>query len=388
VSAPPAGPAVRRPRPRLRPTYVAGRGAVTGFGSGCRRLLAAIRAGETAVLPRRRTAALDVPTEVAAEITASDLDELGGVADLAFAVACRAAREALAEAGDPAPGAIGLVLSSTKADLSGIYGPGEGLGLPSRLAARIAAELGLRGVLGALSCACASGVSALSYGARHLTCTEDERVLVLGVDLLHEFILTGFGALNALDPRPCRPFDLARRGVSLGEGAAAMLLSVHPDESVGAALVGHGAANDACHVTGPDRQGAGLALAARRALAGADLVPGDIDLIHLHGTATPANDTTEALGLCTVFGGRTPPAFGTKAQTGHTLGAAGIVETIIAIDALQRGLAPANVALERPDVDPGLDLVRTPRALARPRHALKVASGFGGFQGALVLSCP
>ena len=147
----------------------------------------------------------------------------------------------------------------------------------------------------------------------------------------------------------------------------------------------HGGANDACHVTGPDREGKGLALAAARALAQAGADPRDVDVVHLHGTATQANDTTEALGLVSLFGGRTPPAFGSKAQTGHTLGAAGVLETIAAIEALQRGSAPANLGLDDPDVDAGLDLVRAERTLPRARTALKVASGFGGIQAAVVL---
>ena len=105
----------------------------------------------------------------------------------------------------------------------------------------------------------------------------------------------------------------------------------------------------------------------------------------MHGTATAANDATEAIGLGALFGGRTPPAFGTKGQTGHTLGASGVLETIVTLAALQRARAPANVGLEDSDVDPALDLVRTPRTLVRARHALKVASGFGGVQAATVV---
>jgi 3-oxoacyl-[acyl-carrier-protein] synthase-1 len=207
---------------------------------------------------------------------------------------------------------------------------------------------------------------------------------VVGVDVLHPFVMAGFGSLNALDPARCRPFDVARRGVSLGEGAAALLLGCEPG-ALGGELIGHGGANDACHVTGPDRLGAGLALAVERALSSAGVGSAAIDVVHVHGTATPANDRTEALGLTTAFGGRTPAAFGTKAQTGHTLGASGVLETIVTLALLQRGEVPANVGLECPDVDPALDLVRGRRPLARARHALKVASGFGGIRAATVV---
>ncbi len=365
--------------------FVAGRGAVTGFGAGRATFADAVFAGQTAVLPRRRTAAFDVPTTVAAEIPATTFAAAWPPADQAFHTAALAAHEAFAEAGATAHGGTGLVLASTKADLSGVVGSGDGLGQPWRLGERLARALELGGPVVNVSCACASGLVALAIAARRLAAGECERMLVLGVDVLHEFVLAGFGSISALDPGACRPFDRARRGVSLGEGAGALLLTCHRDESIGIIVRGHGGANDACHVTGPDRQGAGLALAAQRALAHAGLTADDVDVVHLHGTATPANDTTEAMGLVAVFGGRTPPAFGTKAQTGHTLGAAGVLETIAAIEALQRGLAPRNFGLDDPDVDPALDLVRSPRHLPRARTALKVASGFGGIQAAVVL---
>jgi len=383
TAAPPAPKGTRLPRQGT--TFVAGRGAVSTFGPHRGDLLEAVFAGTRGVAPRRRTAAFAAPTAVAAELDEATLSHLGGDTDLAFRCACAAAQEALAEAGDPPRDQVALILASTKADLSGILDAGDGLGLPARLGQRLVHALGLGTLLGAVSCACASGVVALTMAARHIQAGACKRVLVLGVDVLHEFVMAGFGSLNALDPEACRPFDASRRGISLGEAAAALLLTAHEHESIGAALVGAGGANDACHVTGPDRQGAGLARAAARAIAAAGLEPGAIDVVHLHGTATVANDATEAMGLRQVFGGQTPPAFGTKGQTGHTLGAAGILETMIAFEALRRRVAPANAGLVNPDVDAGLDLVRTPRPLARARHALKVASGFGGIQAAVVL---
>lgn len=367
--------------------HVGAWGAVTGFGRGAATFVDAVFAGRTAIRARDRTAAADVPTAVAAEVPGAVLPGDLPAAELPLQLAALAADEALADARGVDRSRLGLVLASTKADLSGVVGDGDGLGSPARLATRLGERLRLGGgVLAAVSCACASGLVALALAARRIAAGECDRVLVVGVDALHEFVLAGFGSLSALDPGPCRPFDRARRGVSLGEAAAAVLLTRHADESRGIALRGHGGANDACHVTGPDRQGAGLALAAARALRHAGLAAHDVDCVHLHGTATQANDATEALGLVGLFGGRTPPAFGTKAQTGHTLGAAGVLETIAAIAALQRGVAPANVALHEPDVDPGLDLVRAPRPLPRARHALKVASGFGGVQAAVVLA--
>lgn len=370
----------------LRPAHVLGRGAVSALGLGVPALLDGVFAGRCGLVERARTRSWDTPTAVAGEFPPAVLQALGDGGDLAFRAALAAAREALAEAEVRADRRLGFVLASTKGDLRGVVAgdPGAGLGMPARLAHRLAYALGGGPLLGAISCACASGLVALATAARHLHLGTCEHVLVLGVDVLHPFVMAGFGSLHALDPARCRPFDEARRGVSLGESAAALVLGRAPG-ALGGTLVGHGGANDACHVTGPDRQGAGLRLAAERAIAAAGIGPGAIDVVHLHGTATAANDSTEAIGLGVLFAGRTPPAFGTKAQTGHTLGASGVLETIVTHAVLQRGVVPANVGLEHPDVDPALDLVRAPCRLERGLHALKVASGFGGVQAATVV---
>lgn len=367
--------------------YLAGTGAISAFGSGVEPLVDAVFAGRSGIAPRRRTAGWDVPTAVAAELPATDLATLDAQ-DLPLAMARAAALQALAAAGRRDGRGVALLLASTKGDLRGVLESTAehtaGHGLPVRLARRLQHELGFSELLGAVSCACASGLVALGQARRWLLAGSGEAVLVVGVDALHEFVLTGFGSLHALDPGPCRPFDAARRGVTLGEAAAAILLQ-RPALAGAPAIVGVGGANDACHVTGPDRAGKGLQLAVQRALAAAELPAAAIDLVHLHGTATLANDATEALGLVAAFGGSTPPAVGSKAQTGHTLGAAGVLETLLALASLVRAEVPANCGLAAPDVHPGLDLVRQPRRLPRAEHALKVASGFGGVQAAVVL---
>jgi len=368
----------------MRPSvYVAGRGVVCGFGAGLQALTAAVFAGRRAVLPRVRTASFRAPTRVAGEFPPGCLPDVPEV-ELPTAAAVCAGREALAEAGIVDTSDIGLVLATTKAELSGLVCEGSGLALPARLARRIVDQLGLSCVHAAVSSACASGLTALSVAELRIRAGEVDRVLVVGVDALSECILAGFGGMHILDPEPCRPFDVGRRGLSLGDGAGAMLLSVHEGESVGIRIAGHGGANDAIHVTGCDRTGSGLGLAVQRALAAAAIGSRDLDLVHLHGTGTRANDASEALALATVFDGPTAPAFGTKAQTGHTLGAAGLVESLVAIAALQRAEVPANVGLEEPGVDPRLDLVRETRPLSRARRALKVNGGFGGVQQAMV----
>jgi 3-oxoacyl-(acyl-carrier-protein) synthase len=248
----------------LAPVAVLGCGVVSPFGLGIEPLLAAIFTGGCGILPRARTAGFVAPTAVAAEFPPDVVAALGGGDDLAFTAAMAAAESALAAGGigrDRAERArVDFVLASTKGDLRGVLTdqPGTGLGLPARLASRLAAALGLGRCLGAVSCACASGLVALAAAARQLHFAAGERVLVVGVDVLHPFVMAGFGSLHALDPAVCRPFDAARRGVSLGEAAAAVLLAPAAAAPTAPRLLGHGGANDACHVTGPDRQGAGL----------------------------------------------------------------------------------------------------------------------------------
>lgn len=367
-----------------RAVHLRGRGAVTGFGRGAMVLIDGVMAGRSAVRARRRTADFPAPTAVVAEFPAAAIAD-GAHGDMALAAACAAGAEALADAGLRAAD-TGLVFASTKGDIAGVVGSGDGHGCPHRLASRIAASLGLPTVHATVSCACASGLVALATAARRIAAGEIEHALVLGADVVCHFVLSGFGGVHALDPEPCRPFDAARRGVSLGDGAGALVLSATPGRQDAARLAGHAGANDACHVTGPDYQGLGLGTAARRAIAHAGLTTADVDVIHLHGTGTRANDGTEAIGLGNLFDGRTPPAFGTKGHTGHTLGAAGILEVLLLDEALRRGIAPPNHGLVATDVDARLDLVTaTPRTLARAHTGLKVASGFGGVQAAVVV---
>ncbi|MFO1076621.1 MAG: beta-ketoacyl synthase N-terminal-like domain-containing protein [Planctomycetota bacterium] len=233
---------MRPARAARREVFVRGSGAVSGFGAGVETLTSAVAAGAWRCA-RRRTAGFAAPTAVVGEFPGGDLPD-APAGELAFAAAAQAAREALAAA-RLRPGDAGLVLASTKGDLSGIVGEGDGRGSPRRLAERIAAHLGLAGVHGAVSCACASGLVALAVAARRIAGGEVDHVLVVGVDVVCEFILTGFGGLHALDPGPCRPFDAARRGVSLGDGAGAILLSATPPAAGAARIAGFAGANDA-----------------------------------------------------------------------------------------------------------------------------------------------
>ena len=290
------------------------------------------------------------------------------------------------------------MLSTTKANIEALEGLSDGRPCsdsarrhlqPDRLAADLAAEFGAHGPVQTISVACVSGLIALMQGAKLIQRGAADAVLVVGVDHLSAFVLAGFTALKALDPIGCRPFDRDRCGLSPGEAGAAIML-VRGDLAPRPAITirGWGSSNDANHMTGPSRDGAGLTQAIRAALNAAQLHADQIDYVNAHGTGTPYNDAMESAALRTVFGGTCPPVSGLKGMLGHTLGAAGIIETLACVLAMQERLLPGTPRLSHAADDTPLSLVKTPRAVTKLNHILKLNTGFGGMNGALILNFP
>ncbi|MGH8822541.1 MAG: beta-ketoacyl synthase N-terminal-like domain-containing protein, partial [Rhodoferax sp.] len=197
--------------------------------------------------------------------------------------------------------------------------------------------------------------------------------------------LCGFDSLGLLSSRPCRPFDVARDGISIGEAAAFILLERVPDSlDAGAMLLrGVGESSDAYHMSSPHPQGLGARLAMQQALDSAGLQAAQIDYINLHGTATPGNDAAEGLAVAAVFGAATPPCSSTKGATGHTLGAAGALEAVISALSLQQGLMPAGVHTEHVDPALGVHYLLDDRE-QRVSNVLSNSFGFGGTNCSLV----
>ena len=255
--------------------------------------------------------------------------------------------------------------------------------------ARVARESGLRldpvmVVLGA----CASSVLSIGLASRWLSRGECDVVLAGGFDDVTVFVAAGFEALRATTASPPpRPFRVGRDGMALGEGAGVVALArVRPRERARAFVTGFGAASDAVHLTAPDREGKALARAVAAALEEAGRP--HIDLVSPHATATPFNDPVEARVLAAALGAATdsgaPVVAPFKAQIGHTLGAAGVLETLMCVDALERGVLPA--AAGHGEIDSAAQVRLLERAEAgSPRSALKMACAFGGANAALVL---
>ncbi|WP_234083367.1 beta-ketoacyl-[acyl-carrier-protein] synthase family protein [Azonexus sp. R2A-61] len=242
---------------------------------------------------------------------------------------------------------------------------------------------GLEGMAMAISTACSSSAKVFAAAARQLALGTIDAALVGGVDSLCLTTLYGFASLQLTSSEPCRPYDAARNGISIGEGAAfALLERVDRARAGDVLLLGAGESSDAYHMSSPHPEGRGARQAMEAALRSADLAVDAIDYINLHGTSTPANDAAEGKAVAALFGDRVPCS-STKGATGHTLGAAGAVEAVICALALQDGFLPGSPGTRT--VDPQIPLnYRVDRKDAAPRIALSNSFGFGGSNCSLI----
>jgi 3-oxoacyl-[acyl-carrier-protein] synthase-1 len=252
------------------------------------------------------------------------------------------------------------------------------------LTAFVATALDLRGPCLTVSTACSSSAKVFAMAERMIRLGLVDAALVGGVDTLCESVLFGFNALELVSPDPCRPFDAARRGLSIGEAAGFALLERVERAPTAPRLVGYGESSDAHHMSTPHPQGLGAELALRAALARAGLDADAVDYVNLHGTATPANDSVEAAWLARHLPARTR-ASSTKGYTGHTLGAAGAIEASMTLLAIERGLVPGNLGCATPETicAAQLALASEPR---RVDVALSNSFGFGGNNACLAFA--
>lgn len=260
--------------------------------------------------------------------------------------------------------------------------------------AAVSRALGIFGPRITVSTACSSGALAITAAAEQIARGDVAMAVVVGVDVLCRLTYAGFDALQALDVEPCRPFDAGRRGLSLGEGAGALVLE-RADHArargatIRALLLGTGVSADAHHVTAPHPESAGALSAFRAALESAGVSADAIDYVNAHGSGTKHNDDAEVLALRTIFGPRLPrvPVSSSKSQLGHCLAAAGALEAIVTIAALAEGIVPATVTLhESEPAWADLDFVPTAGRRAALGIAASSSYGFGGHNVTLLLS--
>ncbi|MCB1776467.1 MAG: beta-ketoacyl-[acyl-carrier-protein] synthase family protein [Candidatus Competibacteraceae bacterium] len=236
--------------------------------------------------------------------------------------------------------------------------------------------LGLNGVALAISTACSSSAKAFASAFRHISAGFCDAAVVGGVDSLCLTTLYGFNALGLASTQVCRPWDRERDGLSIGEAAGFALLEWAEPGDGCIRLLGYGESSDAYHMTAAHPEGAGAALAMEQALARAGLPPEHVDYINLHGTATPLNDAAEDKAMLRVFG-TGAPCSSTKGWTGHTLGAAGIVEALLVGLCLEQGFIPGmlNTRHRDPNLGAGVVLHNREQTL---RIAMSNSFGFGG----------
>lgn len=288
---------------------------------------------------------------------------------------------------DPADGKTGLVISSTKGNISllednEITGSLKKEISLSSSAQKIARHFGFNSRPVIVSHACISGLVALIAAKRMLQAGRYENIIVAGADLITRFVLSGFQSFQAVSDELCRPFDAARKGINLGEAAATMILSVHQPSSHFIELKGGGISNDANHISGPSRTGQELFMAIQQAMKEANTEPGQIDFVSLHGTATLYNDDMESKAI-NLAGLQSVPVNSLKGYYGHTLGAAGLVESVISIRALKENLLIPTKGFETPGTAENINVCSTLQQ-ATLKTCLKTASGFGGCNAAVV----
>lgn len=261
------------------------------------------------------------------------------------------------------------------------------------LADCIAEALSIYGPRTVINTACSSSAVAIGLGLDWLRAGDCDAALVVGTDELGRFTYTGFHALRAIDPEPCRPFDRNRRGLSMGEGAGCLLLERARDAErrqrpIRGYVLAVGVACDAHHLTAPDPCGAGAARAIELGLAEARVELDAIGFINAHGTGTPLNDSAEVASLERALGAHAKrcPVHSIKATTGHCMGAAGAIEAVVALRSLESGIVPATAGLVEDEFEGRVHCVKGQPLRVAAQYAISTNFGFGGNDAALILT--
>ena len=386
---------------------VTGVGVVCAIAGDFDEFVQALEEGRDGLQPVERVRAPWPGCERAGEIKSFSLpDDVGAGSaanlsrpeQLALCAASEAMRRAGLEIAEIGADRVGVSLGTCQGSVEELVGAivrGDRLVEPLPLADSIGNVLGVGGPRSTPSNACAAGGAAVAMASEQIAMGHADVVLAGGADELAPFGLAGFAAMQSLDPDGCSPYSRSR-GLSLGEGAGVLVLerrslAIARGAPIVAEVLGCGVSGDAHHATAPDPMGRGAALAMRRALRQAGLGPDEIDYVNGHGTGTPLNDATERQAFRVVFGSRATkvPVSSTKSMIGHTLGAAGAIEAIACIAAIERGVIPPTIRFDEDRTDPDdFDFVPNRSRRGTVRVAMSNNYAFGGSNVSIVLGHP
>lgn len=282
-----------------------------------------------------------------------------------------------------------LIISSTKGNISLLETAAYNNDLKDRISLQTSAKLvaeyfGFANKPIVISNACISGLLAIITGMRLIQSGQYQHAVIAGADVISKFILSGFQSFQAISNEPCKPFDAGRNGINLGEGAGTIILSSDKKKEQVITISGGSVSNDANHISGPSRTGEELNFAIAKAMKDADVATSAIDFISAHGTATIYNDEMEANAI-TLAGLQQVPVNSLKGYFGHTLGAAGIIESIVSVYSLQQNTVLPTLGFKNMGVTKPINVCTTLHT-APLQNCLKTASGFGGCNAAIVIS--
>lgn len=400
-----------RSQPRARDVVITGMGVISPYGRGCEAYWVGLSAGTCALEPLTLFPTEGFPSNVGGQVPEATMRSLGA------AQRSRANRLLLAAADEAVRQAALSPEALTAAALS-IGGTGGGMRevetwhqdychhhddrrtrgalrtmVPAAQTEALARRFHIEGPRESAVLACSSSAAALITVADLLAVGMVDVGLAGGVDSLTRVCFMGFNALKLLDKTPCRPFARDRRGMSVSEGAAVLVLETYAHANMRgtpilAFLAGGGISSDAFHPTSPPADAEGAVRAMREALRRAELTPSDIAYVNAHGTGTVQNDKAEATALEHVFGAGKVLISGTKSLIGHTMGAAGALEAVATIMALETGLLPPTANLDETDPDVPFDCIPHTARACVVGHAMSNSFGFGGQNVSLVFRHP
>jgi len=371
----------------MQPVYIAQTNCITPLGFNVPINLEKIEAGETAISLQKNhflqgkpyyAAAIDntlIDREFAKISTNSDYTKLEKMLILSLFPIVK--KEKITTE-------TGFILSTTKGnicELQNLNNEKNPQIYLSHLAQKVAAFFEFKTQPIVISNACVSGIMSVSIAKRLIQSTMYKQIFVVAADEISEFVLSGFNSFQAMSEFPCKPYSKNRSGVTLGEAAAATLITIDKKDAK-VKIIGDSSINDANHISGPSRTGEGLFRSIQFALNEAKIQPNQVNYLSAHGTATPFNDEMEAIAF-NRSNLEKVPINSLKGYYGHTLGAAGLLETVIAIDFSLQNKLIKSIGFEEMGVSQDINIIQENKP-QEIKYFLKTASGFGGCNTAVI----